>query len=800
MNKLLFATLILLTAVSSSSGQRVPEPEGVFYYQPAAGVFGGEALWMNPAGLASYEADGMQIMGDYREGKWFKSNGMLVHRKGIGFAYRSLVQPFDSTIKEWVVGLGLQLGSSLEIGSSYRWITSGPLLYDGRKLWTIGIMRRPGGPFSWGIVFGNLNRSWVEGQRTETELRYSLGYRPLGEKLTLSADALLSTKTKLKNAEFIYHVEFTPRSGLYLNGFIDSHRNFELGLRVNVLKSFFGSRSGFNRKGDGQGTTIFLGTTSLRQPSITPETPRRLVLPLSLFGDENPVRPIFGRSSAPFVDLILALYRAGKDPSVGEILIHADRFGYSFGQAQELRQAIVQLRNAGKRVIFYDANPGNVSYYVGTAADQIMIPPVSQLNLIGLRAELTFYAGTMEKLGIRADMVRIGDYKTAVEPFTRTASSDENKEQINRLLDNLFSQLLQGISAGRGISADSVRSLIDLGPFTSQEAKQFGLVDGLAYYGDLEKQLGGSKVSIGYAAYLRDSLTTGSWQSPPTLALVVADGEIVGRHDTGSPLDTDEKVSTGAMATAFEQARLNRNVKGIIFRIDSPGGDALASDAIHHAASTASKSKPIAVSMAGVAASGGYYVAMTARRLFADPATITGSIGIFGGKLDMSGLHQKIGLNKELYTRGKFSGLLSTSRPFTDEERAKYQNQLSDFYDQFIGLVAANRGLSVDSIDQLGRGRVWTGEEALTNGLIDELGGLWETLEYMKGQAGLDEYRIEIYPKRRPLFVFPVRNIFSSLARVIVGGKAVESAVSATADLSAEARLIARMPYDLEIN
>lgn len=800
MNKSILATLIIFAAASPSPCQRIPELKGIFYYQPAASVFGGEALWANPAGLARHHADGMQFMGDYRDGKWLKSKGLLVYRRGIGLAHRSIAQPFDSTVKEWVVGVGLQLGSSFEFGSSYRWITAGPSIFDGRKLWSIGIMRRPGGPFSWGVVLGNLNRSWVNGNRTETEVQYSVGYRPLGDKLTLSADALLSTKTRFKNAEFIYSAEFTPRAGLYLNGFIDSHRNVELGLRVNLLRSFFGSRSGFNRKGDHRGTTLFAGTTSLRQPSLIPEPPRRLVLPLSHFGDENPVRPVFGRSTAPFVELILAMYRAAKDQSVGEVLLSADRFGFSFGQAQEIRQAIVQLRNAGKRVVFYDAAPGNLSYCVGTAADQVIIPPVCQLNLVGLRAELTFYAGTMEKLGIRADMVRIGDYKTAAEPFTRTAASDENKEQVNRLLDNLYSQLVKGIATGRRISTDSVTALINRGPFTSEEAKQFGLVDGLFYYADLARQLEESKSSIGYTAYVRDSLTTGSWQLPPTLALVIADGEIVGRYDSGSPLDSDEKISAATMTRAFDQARRNRNVRGIVFRIDSPGGDALASDAIHHAASAAAKSRAVVVSMGGVAASGGYYIAMPARRLFADPATITGSIGIYGGKVDLSGLYQKIGLNKELYTRGRFAGLLSTSRPFTEDERAMYQHHLAAFYDHFVELAAANRRMDVDSIDQLGRGRVWTGEEARTVGLIDELGGLWEAFEYLRQETGLEDYRIEIYPKRRPLFVLPGRNLLSSMVRVIVGGNAGDTAVSAVSELTADAQLMARMPYDLEIN
>jgi protease-4 len=799
MKRLLFAIVSVALSANGAQGERLPQPDGIFYYQPAASVFGAEALWVNPAGLSAYRADGIQLISDYRDGDWFKNKGLLLYRQRMALVYRTLEQPFDSTTKEWIVGLGLEMGASIEFGTSYRWISKGPSIYDGQKQWTIGLLRRSGGPVSWGIVIGNLNRHKIGGKRSETELRYSLGYRPLGDKLTLAADALLSTGTRFKNADFVYHAEFTPKAGLFLNGSVDSHRNFELGVRVNLLQNFVGSKSRFNRRGNDRGTTMFVGTTSLRQPSVIPEPPRRLIVPLSSFGAENPAQPVFGRSTPPFVDLILTLYRAGNDPLVREVLIKADGLSFSFAQAQEIRQAIRQLRALGKTVIFHDGSPGNLSYYLASAADRVVIPPVCQVNLVGLRAELTFYAGTMEKLGVHADLVRIGDYKTAAEPFTRTASSEENKAQLNRLLDNLFDQLTKGIAEGRKISQDSVKHLIDVGPFTSQEAKEFGLVDQLAYYADFVKENKSRIRDISYGVYVRDTVTTGSWQSPLKLALVVADGEIVGKYSSGSPLDSDPRITVGTMARAFEQARGDRKVKGIVFRIDSPGGDAVASDAISQSTLAAAKKKPLVVSMGGVAASGGYYVAIPAKRLFADPATITGSIGIFGGKIDMSGLYQKIGLGKELFTRGKYAGWLSTSRPFTEDEREKYLHHLTAFYNQFVGFAASHRGLSADSIDKLGRGRVWTGQEALSNGLIDELGGLWESLEFLRRQTGITGYTVDIYPRRRPLFLFSTPKLVQSFVRAVIGGGSDEDTAGALTGLSSDARVVARLPYDVVI-
>lgn len=799
MKKLLLTVVTVALSTCDVRGERLSQPDGIFYYQPAASVFGAEALWVNPAGLSAYKADGIQLISDYRDGDWFKNKGVLLYRQRKALAYRTLEQPFDSTTKEWIVGLGLEMGASFEFGTSYRWISKGPSIYDGQKQWTIGLMRRPGGPLSWGIVIGNLNRHKIGGERTETELRYSLGYRPLGDKLTLAADAILSTKTRFKNADFIYHAEVTPKSGIYLNGLVDSHRNFELGVRVNLLQNFVGAKSRFNRSGNDRGTTMYVGTTSLRQPSVIPESPRRLIVPLSSFGEENPAKPVFGRSAPSFVDLILTLYRASSDSRVQEVLIKADGLGLSFAQAQEVRQAIGQLRASGKRVVFFDGLPGNLSYYLASAADRVIIPPVCQVNLVGLRAELTFYTGTMEKLGVHADLVRIGDYKTAAEPYTRTAASEENKAQLNRLMDNLFDQLTQGIAEGRKISTDSVKRLIDAGPFTSKEAKDFGLVDELAYYAHFVKESKPRLKNIDYSAYVRDTVATGSWQSAPILALVVADGEIVGKYSGGSPMDSDPRITVGTMARAFEQARGDRKVRGIVFRVDSPGGDALASDAISQSTLAAARKKPLVVSMGGVAASGGYYVAIPAKRLFADPATITGSIGIFGGKIDMSGLYQKIGLGKELFTRGKYAGWLSSSRPFTDDERAKYLHHLTAFYDQFIALAGKHRGLSADSVDKLGRGRVWTGQEALSNGLIDELGGLWESLEYLRQQEGITNYKVEVYPRRRPLFLLSSPKLVRSLVRAVLGGESGDDSVGELAGLSTDARVMARLPYDVVI-
>ncbi len=512
---------------------------------------------------------------------------------------------------------------------------------------------------------------------------------------------------------------------------------------------------------------------------------------------ENPPQPIFGRWRTPFASVILNIYRAADDPSISEMILSLKGLSLGFAQAQELRQALDFFKRQDKTITCHMSSPNNIGYYVASVADRILIPPVSQLNLVGLRAELTFYAGTLEKLGIRADVVRIGDYKTAAEKYANTASSPENRRQINRLLHDLYDQFVSGIADGRGLTADSVKGIVDNGPFTSKEALEYGLVDGLSYRDELSGSILSSLPEVSFRKYLADTLLNDGWPERPVLAIVVADGEIAPDAGGLSPFGREHSVRPRPMDRAFERAAVEPRVKGIIFRIDSPGGWAMAGESIHRSCEKARARKLVIASIANVAASGGYHIAMPCDRLFANPASITGSIGIYGGKPDLSGLYEKIELGKELYTRGRFAGMLSWTRPFSDDEREKYHSQMKAFYDHFLGLVSSNRALPVDSIDVLAGGRVWTGREALSNGLVDESGGLKQTLDYVSDRLGLKDYRIVVYPRRRPLFVLPGSSLFRSAASLILGDAAGITPMS-TPPVFAEG-FYTRMPYDIDI-
>lgn len=802
--RLVLLTCLVVLFVSSAllgddSADRIPIPDEVFYYEPAASVHGPEAGWTNPAGLGAFQAAGFQLMADYYRGDYAKSWSSIVFRDRLVTGYRHINNDGGDDFDEWLAAGGLALGQSLRVGLSYRYFRNGPGPYNNRHYWTLGSIFVGKGSFKLAGVWTNLNKGKVDGEETAVEHRYSLAYRGLSPKLILSADMLLSSRMSVNDADFVYHAEYTPTPGLYVSGYVDSDKNFQIGVRANFLRYFMGVRSSFDRKGHDGRSTVYLGATNEKQPSLVRHSPRRLVMGLSGAYAENPPRPVFGGGGTAFATILLSIYRAADDPSIGEMTLRLSGLSLGFGQAQELREALQNFSSRGKRIICHLSSPNNIGYYVATAADTILIPPVSRLNLVGLRAELTFFAGTLEKLGARVELLRVGDYKSAPEQYTREESSEEYREEINSLLDDLYGQFVAAIADGRGISPDSIKSVIDRGPFTSEEARTLGLVDGLSYWDRVDGDFGGSLPVVSFGRYLGDTLSTDDWPGPPTVAVVVAEGEI--RSDGGSdnPLGQAGGVTPSPMAGAFAVVRGDSDIRSTVFRINSPGGSALAGEEIHREVARAAEAKPMVVSMANVAASGGYYIATPASQVFVDPATITGSIGIYGGKLDLSGLYEKLSVGKELYTRGKFAGMMTTMRPFTDEERSKYLSHLQAFYDHFVSLVADSRGLADDSVDVLGRGKVWTGREAVDIGLADETGGLKTAIDRAAEAAGLSEYRIRLLPEKRPWLLFPGRSLIGRLVSMFAGGESLVDAASMIPSFNEDDYLLARLPYSISI-
>jgi protease-4 len=464
---------------------------------------------------------------------------------------------------------------------------------------------------------------------------------------------------------------------------------------------------------------------------------------------------LFERRPASLRTLLESLERSAGDPKVTGVVVRVSMLpGTGWGKVQELREAITRFRKSGKPAYAHIEFCGNKEYYLATACSKIYAVPTALVGLSGLEAEVTFLRKTLDKVGIEAQFEGVGKYKNAPNQFTETGFTEPHREQMEALLDSLHGQFVEAIAKGRGKTEDEIQALIDAGPYDAVQAKEAGLVDDLLYQDQIEERLkNAARTTPGHYLRAAKGLTL---DSRPHVALVYAVGDIVvGESQSGGGLGGDGLAGSDTVAGALRQARDDESIKAVVFRVDSPGGFGPAADVIWREVQLTRKSKPVVVSMGDYAASGGYYISMTSDGIVAQPGTITGSIGVFGGKFNLKGFYDKIGLSKEILVRGKHAALYSEYRPWTDEERSKIRSQMVAFYKDFVSRVAEGRKKSYDEVDAIAQGRVWTGVDAKRLGLVDELGGFDVALALAKKKAGIpkdQETTIVIFPERKGLF------------------------------------------------
>lgn len=486
------------------------------------------------------------------------------------------------------------------------------------------------------------------------------------------------------------------------------------------------------------------------------------------------VDPLLGQLGETFKQKIDRLRKVAQDKEVQALLLEIDGVSAGWGKLHELSQAIEYVRKSGKKVYAHVEGGNRPDYLLALAADEVCIPESAWVMLTGLRAEATFYKGLLDLLGIKADMLQMGDYKGANEPFTRDSLSEANREQITSILDDTFQHdIIERIAKARKLTNERVRELIDEGPFSARAALKAGLVDRLDYVSGYEqtikKQLGGDsfKVLRDYAKKkdaeelsifdLYKKLIWGPTKTTstrtPKVALIYATGAI-STGKSGSSLMGGETMGSETMVKAIQEAAEDTSVKAIVLRIDSPGGSALASDLIWNALKECKK--PVIASMSDVAGSGGYYIAMCADKIYAEPGTITGSIGVVGGKMVTKGLFEKVGIKTEVISRGRNSGLFGDEL-FSPSEKETFRALMQDTYDQFIdkavaGRVAAGQKMTREELLKLAGGRIYTGRQAKKNGLIDEIGTLEDAIVAAAKMGGLPadkEPELLLLPKPR---------------------------------------------------
>jgi protease-4 len=492
--------------------------------------------------------------------------------------------------------------------------------------------------------------------------------------------------------------------------------------------------------------------------------------------DETPVAddPLFGVMSENLKMKLDRIKKAKADPNIQGLYLQIDEVKVGWGMLDELRRAIADFRKSGKKAYAYLEAGDAKDYLLATACDEIALPEAGWLMLTGVRMEVEFYKDLFDKIGVKADMLQMGDFKGAAEPFTRSKMSPQFRQQLELVLDDYYENLVKMIVDSRvdkHWTAEQVKKLIDEGPYTAKTAVAAGLIDHVTYAEPYQHDLIKASLKVDHVKVVQDyKLDKGknldlsnpfalfkllSPQEPvvsnkPKIALIYATGVITTGKSRGG-LFGAETVGSTTMVKAIREAEKDPKVKAIVLRVDSPGGSALASDLMWN--ELAHSKKPVIASMSNTAASGGYYISMAANKIYAEPGTLTGSIGVVGGKVVLGGLFNKVGVHTETLSRGANANIMSMDTPFSDSERKAWSAMMKDVYDQFLdkalqGRKKAGKSMTLEELHKLAGGRVWTGRQAKANGLVDELGTLEDAIaaaKEMSGQKG--EMELLILPK-----------------------------------------------------
>ncbi len=504
-------------------------------------------------------------------------------------------------------------------------------------------------------------------------------------------------------------------------------------------------------------------------------------------------------------DIIRAITKAKEDPNIDGIYLTASTVLAGISSTQELRNALENFKQNGKFIVAYSTAFDQKGYYLASVADKLFLHPEGFMLFAGISGQVTFYKGALEKLGIEMQIIRHGQFKSAVEPFILDKMSEPSKKQTSALINSVWSEMLGPISVARDISIDRLNKYADeLALNNPKSALEFGFVDGLKYNDEVKDYLKSfsnsedkknlSLITVG--KYLKTSFYNQTSKSRDKIAVIYASGGIMpGKGD-------DSYIGERNIVKALQQARENSRVKAVVLRVNSPGGSALVSDLIWREVELTKAEKPVVTSMSDVAASGGYYIACNSNSIFAEPTTITGSIGVFGMIPNIKELmNDKLGITFDEVMTNKNSDFIDFSKPLSPFQRAVIQNSIENVYSSFVNKVAAGRNMSFEDVDAIGQGRVWTGEQALDLGLVDKLGGLEDAIVFAAELAEIEDYRILSLPVQKDPFMKLLED-FSGESDVLLKKELGNYAkyLFLFKNLDKNDLVQARMPYDLEIN
>lgn len=746
------ALLLGLTAASAQI-ERVPE-----YGRPLVSTEDTTALVVNPANLAFLPATELRWTGLFHtadDDAPYTYNGHAISL-GVPVPFLPLTAgvrldlvnlPNYSSRDDyhwWTWGLALPLGPGSAIGATIERSYSGSRVADDLTSVSAGFTSRWSNWFGLAVVGHNLNRSSNYFYELQRRWEGGVSIRPLSTRaVEVSVEAAYLTDSDIWTPKALVGLDIGPLGRLRGEFAVQDPSSDEqqwraaLSLSVNV-----NAPMGSTELTGGAFTGPLVGSDETYSPYFGVATrgfresvglkPGRYGIKVRI--DETP-------DEREHVALLRTLWSLSKETNVDAVALEVRANpGETLANIEELRDALFELRRAGKRVVCHADSLGTGGLFLCAAANRIAVAPSGDVRASGLRATHLYLSEMLAKLGVKADFVRAGEYKSAPEQLTQRQASPAARENRINLMQQAELELSTGLALGRNLSVPVVRETLGEGPFLANQALEHQLIDAVVYGDELSKQV---KLATGRPTPLLDDkrapIQRDTFGIEGSVALVYVNGELVDGESRNFPLLGVHTSGAETLSETLAKLRRNPRVRAIVLRVNSPGGSSTASDAVWRAVQLTANKKPVIVSMGGAAASGGYYLASAATRVFANPSSVTGSIGVFYAKGDVSELLGKIGVDVETYKTHPGADAESWFRPFTDKEREALTRQVDGTYDLFVSRVAEGRKLTKEQVEAVARGRVWTGRQAVKEKLADEVGGLRQALEYARRLAKLSD-------------------------------------------------------------
>lgn len=648
-----------------------------------------------------------------------------------GYGWQWTHQRFEQV----TAGLAIRPIPELSLGFAYNNLIPRGVGDRHANLWDLGLYFNPSSWLSGSMSVNALGSRHFMGRSLPALARFGVAIRPLAATpyLTLAAD----TEWQWHRGDF-YHTRLLVDIAVDgLHGFAGWGLQDEtLWLGLSFALGSVNARAVGEVARPGGSNYFFPQThaslTYFSAPTESLYREQEKTIEVPLYGQLETVSTSFLSLGLSVSDMLPRLEKLAWDPGVKTVVLSIGELDVGLATVDELCRAVERLKEHGKEVVAEIATADEKTYMVASAASRIRMDTVATLRLDGFAVETQYFADTFNKVGVRFESVAIGRYKSAPNVLTHNQPQPEELEVREAIVQQAYTYLTAALEKNRRFSKEKVAQVINAGAFSASEALQIGLVDELSQPRDPKEPP--HVREPGQSVWSLDTPSR-EWGKPPSIAIVPVNGTIVGRRGD-NPLPGDD-VLASEVIEQLERWRSEVDVRAVVLRIDSPGGDVFAADLIWRAVRRVADVKPVVVSMGDVAASGGYYVAAPGHVIFADPNTITGSIGIFWLKADLSGLYEKLGVHTQVTKRGEHADWASTSKPLSDDEKEKIRQRLQHYYEDFVAKVAVGRHLSIERVKEIAEGRVYTGKQALALGLIDKMGGLTDAIAEAKSRAGL---------------------------------------------------------------